>query len=708
MTDVLCLLSEADRTAFPALSQLSENDMDNIWSYVSAYIERQMTLQKGVHLAGLGTFTFSQQKLDIGNRFIMIQRPIFLLTEKLSHSQGLKQVRPLAAGDIPVVQLNFAAVSKESPFSRDVVEGCVRESLLLLLRALASQKNVLFTFQGIGVLRFKNNKVRMKFNRDFINAIDTSGRLLSAFSKRLGSSASLISGRMSRLQTPQTAGSITSASVCSPEPGSKADSRDSQCIWPAPDQTHAGSKPAFCTRPTLSFLDDRVQPPGSKSHQTLQPAKMEAVSLSEEPNPKNPMEATDKATVSISPPEGTPRVEKAHVNVSCQGHTRAGQELCYLCMQHAQRNVPVYLREQRLAEEQAQERLLLLQQQQKDKVYMEKEQANMDEQRQRDKQLAAWNLDVSEALKKEKACCAPFHTSFVFPDRPVTPARQIKQRHYKDELQAQVANRRQHDAQDEHNRLLLDYLTQVQLVQEIASKKEQHIQQKHERAKLYRKALDTQARASSETHPEIFEYDRCPVCCCVVQVEAGRRSQEGRGVKLPAIHEKSSQSRSTVQVEEGKDTGLPECQSINLRSDRCETPARNAEARERAQKVSQEQLIAAHQKRREELSKRQAQQMKESEMLKRNRRDLILDRLTRFERRQNVRASLEDSWHRSVALKHHRDDEERRFLRSGGHLLIDQCEQYRRCSQCKRKTSNYGESNIWKDSCYSSGSRLMN
>ncbi|XP_042349072.1 coiled-coil domain-containing protein 81-like [Plectropomus leopardus] len=99
MTDILRLVPEADRRILPTLSRLSENDINCIWADVSGYIERHMTLQKGVHLAGLGTFTFSQQKLDIGNKFRMIQRPIFLLTGKLVQSLGLKQVRPLAAGE---------------------------------------------------------------------------------------------------------------------------------------------------------------------------------------------------------------------------------------------------------------------------------------------------------------------------------------------------------------------------------------------------------------------------------------------------------------------------------------------------------------------------------------------------------------------------------------------------------------------------------
>lgn len=67
----------------------------------------------------------------------------------------------LAATHLPVVQLNFAAVSQETPFSRDIVEGCIRETLQVLFRALASKETVFVTFQGIGILSFKNNKVAL-------------------------------------------------------------------------------------------------------------------------------------------------------------------------------------------------------------------------------------------------------------------------------------------------------------------------------------------------------------------------------------------------------------------------------------------------------------------------------------------------------------------------------------------------------------------
>ena len=47
---------------------------------------------QGVQIPGLGTFTFMRQKLEVGNnKLILIQRPVFIMAEKLVQIHGLKQ-----------------------------------------------------------------------------------------------------------------------------------------------------------------------------------------------------------------------------------------------------------------------------------------------------------------------------------------------------------------------------------------------------------------------------------------------------------------------------------------------------------------------------------------------------------------------------------------------------------------------------------------
>lgn len=87
---------------------------------------------------------------------------------------------PGVSSGVPVVPLNFSALSAEGPFHRDAVERCVRETLLLLLRAAATRPSVSHAFPGIGLLTFQQSRVQMQFSRDFISALDGSGKLSSA------------------------------------------------------------------------------------------------------------------------------------------------------------------------------------------------------------------------------------------------------------------------------------------------------------------------------------------------------------------------------------------------------------------------------------------------------------------------------------------------------------------------------------------------
>ena len=85
-------------------------------------------------------------------------------------------------GQIPVVQLNFAALSNETPFDRDTVESCVKEVLQALARSIQSKRNVEFNFSGIGRLSIRESKVKMKFYKDFLRNMDGSGSLVQALS----------------------------------------------------------------------------------------------------------------------------------------------------------------------------------------------------------------------------------------------------------------------------------------------------------------------------------------------------------------------------------------------------------------------------------------------------------------------------------------------------------------------------------------------
>ena len=86
---------------------------------------------------------------------------------------------------------------------------------------------------------------------------------------------------------------------------------------------------------------------------------------------------------------------------------------------------------------------------------------------------------------------------------------------------------------------------------------------------------------------------------------------------------------------------------------------------------------------------------------------MILDRALRHQERLDARRSLEDSWATSVGRKKEQELEERRRAQSPGMLIHEQCDKYHRCKQCGRRPQNCGESNVWSESRYIPGSRLI-
>lgn len=63
---------------------------------------------QGVSIGGLGTFTFSKRKIEVGNnRIILIQRPVFMLSEKFKQTHSLHCVKKHASGNTQTSSLHI-------------------------------------------------------------------------------------------------------------------------------------------------------------------------------------------------------------------------------------------------------------------------------------------------------------------------------------------------------------------------------------------------------------------------------------------------------------------------------------------------------------------------------------------------------------------------------------------------------------------------
>jgi len=341
--------------------------------------------------------------------------------------------------------------------------------------------------------------------------------------------------------------------------------------------------------------------------------------------------------------------------VRCSHGDKAGQELCYLCHQRAQKNVPIYFTEERRQRELEQDRLLQQYQQQKDTEAILKEQTKNLENRHYNQKVAAFNLGVSEAVKgKLSTRPTEFCRSYLFQNRPLTPPRYIKQDEYSKDLGDQVVSKYNKLSQLKKEQEFLERLEQVQLAEDLAMQREQYLREKKEGSDAYRKALDTQVRCKPLPMPALEPDSKVPIF----------------GV-LDATDEKLIERKA------------------------------------RAHHLYQEQLEMVAQRKRDAILKDLRNQKEESDMLERTRRDIILDRALRHQERLDARRSLEESWAACAARKKDLELEERQRAQSPGMLIHEQCDKYHRCKQCGRRPQNCGESNVWSESRYIPGSRLI-
>ncbi|XP_063807442.1 coiled-coil domain-containing protein 81 isoform X2 [Pseudophryne corroboree] len=629
---MLDFLQDADRNGFPTLSKLSEDDVCTIWASVSEFIEHQMSLQKGVQVPGLGTFTLSRQKLNVGNnKFTLLQRPVFLLSEKCAQIHGLKCNKIFTTGDIPIVPLNFIALSFGCPYNRDTIEGCVKETLLVFSRSVSTKQNVEFSFKGIGTLIIRDLKVKMKFYKEFVNRMDGTGTLVQSLSNRPGTADSVMSAGDDAPLRPRSCGALLfprielkatdngTAMETIPEETRDMESGEEPKLSQPIENEHEAEEPITGRRensPTKRLLN----------RQAMVPARVTGISLSDDLEklikPKTAPERLG-SSLSMNIPKSDPEFNQANALIStppaCLDHCRAGQELCYLCLQRAQKNIPVYFTEERKLKEKEEERILQQYQ----------------------------HLRDQEAIQK-------YQKSYIFQKRPLTPPALLKHEQFYQSLTKQMADRRGKEVREKQDQDLLGRLEQVQLAEELAAQRAKYLREKTEQMVLYKSALDTQMKIKPHFVPPPDAEDTQPIF--------GRNDM---------------------------------------------TNEKLAVKKRRAQEVSKHQLQTAADLERLAILNDLVQQRKEADMLQRCKEQLSLDRAAQYERTHRLHKGLQEDWSKSLEMKRLRDHNEERFIKAGSHLLLDQFEKYNRCFQCKKRTSNCGESNVWRESRYIPGSRLM-
>ena len=102
-----------------------------------------------------------------------------MLQRVISHIHKCK----FLSGEIPVIQLNFVALSYELNMDRDFVEASIKEVVNALSRAIEQTGSAEFGLTTVGNLVIQNGVAKMKFLPSFIEQIDQTGGLARYLSK---------------------------------------------------------------------------------------------------------------------------------------------------------------------------------------------------------------------------------------------------------------------------------------------------------------------------------------------------------------------------------------------------------------------------------------------------------------------------------------------------------------------------------------------
>ncbi|XP_052634730.1 coiled-coil domain-containing protein 81-like [Harpia harpyja] len=179
---------------FPTLLQLSTKEVVAIWDAVSAYILGQLKQDKGVLVAGLGTFAMVQEQFQGREEVYVVRRPIFRLELDVLCLQELAFPTVVIPGNVKIKPLNYKRLSRATSFPRHVVKDCVQETILLYSSQLKNGQRLSFAFKDIGVLSCKDDLLCMRFYSDCVTGLESKASRIALLRTRLWRPGAAVSG----------------------------------------------------------------------------------------------------------------------------------------------------------------------------------------------------------------------------------------------------------------------------------------------------------------------------------------------------------------------------------------------------------------------------------------------------------------------------------------------------------------------------------
>ncbi|NWI12965.1 CCD81 protein, partial [Crypturellus soui] len=78
-------------------------------------------------------------------------------------------------GDIRKVGVNYEKICSNIPYSQEIVQSCMKETLRFFYRIIMNRQDTNFTLKHIGVLVIRGNEVKMTFYKNFLLSLNKYG-----------------------------------------------------------------------------------------------------------------------------------------------------------------------------------------------------------------------------------------------------------------------------------------------------------------------------------------------------------------------------------------------------------------------------------------------------------------------------------------------------------------------------------------------------
>ncbi|CAF1938956.1 unnamed protein product [Rotaria magnacalcarata] len=729
-----------------SIMNLTDNDVVKIWDSVSAFIESYMKQSKGIIIPGFGTFSFIHKRIDVGNnKFLLLQRPVFAISEKFAQTHGLKFTCYAVNGSIPVHPLNYSSIQTNTTYKRDQVEQCVKHVLQVFNRSIAGQRNVEFTFSHIGKLHIRNGKVKMKFFKDFISAVDENAgkHIIENMCNRPYTCDSVMSDRdgarpstSSNVVLPRINSRVGASSMQAIQEENQADDDD--------EQDHVKQEPSSrkvkneATR-SISRSDDFKLPPlietsgepttstataslsshvikttgtGSSLDGIIPIASLfssadfiqPSVTIKKPSPPLSPIKRSTSISqteheheheqATINPPINRAIVRSTNESQSSLGFTRSGSDRISV-RDRISSSLNVYPQQyQNLIpksttscsqHDMSQELCQVCHQRAKRNipVYLQEEKRTREMDEEKILQEYQHNLYLQDKNKREAARKA---------------AREDKQRLDAFNLGVAQATRAKK----------LERPQTTDIPRSIIFRKRVKTPPGYLRQKDLAQQLESQIKSKQEEeHSEKVDKEFAER---LEQIQLAESLAQERDNYLTNKRRRQEELKNALQNQiRNKPTGLPYCEpeapyfGLNDMS-----PEKLKERRLQAIEVVRQQKDLVEQRQRQQLLQEINNQEYELKVLHTMKEDLLSERHERERREVTIRKDLETDWLKATDEKRKRDENEKMHLKaSQGTLIHEQCDQYKRCVQCQRNLNNSGKNNFWKDTRYIPGTHIM-